>query len=216
MDHHLTNTNFADANYVDGKAAAAGEILYAYLKKWALNWIMILPRICIRRYVPIRVALSTVTLRLKTMRTAANLLEYDFDHAEVARLLFDSESLAAAKLKAEITGNIREYADGKIKAVITDEKIGAKYGMGKEDIPNLVDIPRRIEGTEIAVCIKRTNNGFRLNLRSNGKADVAEVAMKFGGGGHIKAAGATLDFDSTEKAERAVIDACKRALDKII
>lgn len=40
--------------------------------------------------------------------------------------------------------------------------------------------------------------------------------MKFGGGGHIKAAGATLDFDSTEKAERAVIDACKRALDKII
>lgn len=105
---------------------------------------------------------------------------------------------------------------GKIKAVITDEKIGAKYGMGKEDIPNLVDIPRRIEGTEIAVCIKRTNNGFRLNLRSNGKADVAEVAMKFGGGGHIKAAGATLDFDSTEKAEKAVIDACKRALDKII
>ena len=127
----------------------------------------------------------------------------------MARLLFDSESLAAAKLKAEITENIKEYADGKIKAVITDEKIGAKYGMGKEDIPNLVDIPRRIEGTEIAVCIK-------LNLRSNGKADVAEVAMKFGGGGHIKAAGATLDFDSTEKAERAVIDACKRALDKII
>ena len=152
----------------------------------------------------------------KTMRTAANLLEYDFDHAEVARLLFDSESLAAAKLKAEITENIKEYADGKIKAVITDEKIGAKYGMGKEDIPNLVDIPRRIEGTEIAVCIKRTNNGFRLNLRSNGKADVAEVAMKFGGGGHIKAAGATLDFDSTEKAEKAVIDACKKALDKII
>ena len=115
----------------------------------------------------------------------------------MARLLFDSESLAAAKLKAEITENIKEYADGKIKAVITDEKIGAKYGMGKEDIPNLVDIPRRIEG-------------------SNGKADVAEVAMKFGGGGHIKAAGATLDFDSTEKAEKAVIDACKRALDKII
>ena len=42
----------------------------------------------------------------KTMRTAANLLEYDFDHAEVARLLFDSESLAAAKLKAE---NYRKY-----------------------------------------------------------------------------------------------------------
>ena len=201
IDHHLTNTNFADANYVDGKAAAAGEILYALFEKMGIE-------------LDNDIAKDLYTA--KTMRTAANLLEYDFDHAEVARLLFDSESLAAAKLKAEITENIKEYADGKIKAVITDEKIGAKYGMGKEDIPNLVDIPRRIEGTEIAVCIKRTNNGFRLNLRSNGKADVAEVAMKFGGGGHIKAAGATLDFDSTEKAERAVIDACKRALDKII
>ena len=66
----------------------------------------------------------------KTMRTAANLLEYDFDHAEVARLLFDSESLAAAKLKAEITENIKEYADGKIKAVITDEKNRCKVRNG--------------------------------------------------------------------------------------
>ena len=66
----------------------------------------------------------------------------------------------------------------------------------------MVDIPRRIEGTEIAVCIKRTNNGFRLNLRSNGKADVAEVAMKFGGGGHVKAAGCTMTGKPEEIAEK--------------
>ena len=216
IDHHLTNTNFADANYVDGKAAAAGEILYALFEKMGIELDNDIAKDLYTAICSDTGCFKYSNVTPKTMRTAANLLEYDFDHAEVARLLFDSESLAAAKLKAEITENIKEYADGKIKAVITDEKIGAKYGMGKEDIPNLVDIPRRIEGTEIAVCIKRTNNGFRLNLRSNGKADVAEVAMKFGGGGHIKAAGATLDFDSTEKAERAVIDACKRALDKII
>lgn len=216
IDHHLTNTNFADANYVDGKAAAAGEILCALFEKMGIELDNDIAKDLYTAICSDTGCFKYSNVTPKTMRTAANLLEYDFDHAEVARLLFDSESLAAAKLKAEITENIKEYADGKIKAVITDEKIGAKYGMGKEDIPNLVDIPRRIEGTEIAVCIKRTNNGFRLNLRSNGKADVAEVAMKFGGGGHIKAAGATLDFDSTEKAERAVIDACKRALDKII
>ena len=46
------------------------------------------------------------------------------------------------------------------------KKLGAKYGMGKEDIPNLVDIPRRIEGTEIAVLHKTYKQRFRLNLRS--------------------------------------------------
>ena len=67
------------------------------LKKWALNWIMILPGIYIRQYAPILGCFKYSNVTPKTMRTAANLLEYDFDHAEVARLLFDSESLAAAK-----------------------------------------------------------------------------------------------------------------------
>lgn len=208
IDHHFTNTLFADANYVDGNAAAASEILYSLFQKMGVQ---IDDDIARNLYIGICsdtgcFKYSNVTP--KTMRTAASLLEYNFDHAEMARLLFDSETLEAAKLKAEITEGIQTYADGKIKIVVTDENAGEKYGIHKEDIPNLVDIPRRIEGTEIAVCIKRTDGGFRLNLRSNGDADVAKIAMKFGGGGHIRAAGATLHFDTAEETLEAVVSAC--------
>lgn len=208
IDHHFTNTLFADANYVDGNAAAASEILYSLFQKMGVQ---IDDDIARNLYIGICsdtgcFKYSNVTP--KTMRTAASLLEYNFDHAEMARLLFDSETLEAAKLKAEITEGIQTYADGKIKIVVTDENAGEKYGIHKEDIPNLVDIPRRIEGTEIAVCIKRTDGGFRLNLRSNGDADVAKIAMRFGGGGHIRAAGATLHFDTAEETLEAVVSAC--------
>lgn len=212
IDHHFTNTLFADANYVDGKAAATGEILFEMFQKMNVKltdeasrdlYIAICSDTGCFKY-------SNVTP--KTMRTAASLLEYDFDHAETARLLFDSETLEAAKLKAEITEGIQSYADGRIKLVMTDENAGEKYGIHKEDIPNLVEIPRRIEGTEIAVCIKHIDGGFRLNLRSNGEADVAKIAMKFGGGGHIKAAGATLHFDTPEETLEAVISACTEEL----
>lgn len=215
IDHHFTNTRFADVNYVDGEASATAEILYELFR--AMN-AQIDDDIAKDLYTALCsdtgcFKFSCVTP--KTMRAAADLLEHNFDHAEVARLLFDSESLAAAKLKAEITGGIRSYADGKIELIVTDEKLGMKYGIAKEDIPNLVDIPRRIEDTEIAVCIKKTDDGYRLNLRSNGKADVAKVAMEFGGGGHVKAAGATLHFKSDTEAEKAVVEACVKALEEM-
>lgn len=214
IDHHFTNTRFADANYVDGKAAATSEILFDLFIKMGVK---LNPDIACDLYTAICsdtgcFKYSNVTP--KTMRTAASLLEYGFDHAEAARLLFDTETLEAAKLKAEITEGIKSYADGKIKVVVTDERAGEKYGISKEDIPNLVEIPRRIEGTEIAVCIKHIETGFRLNLRSNGDADVAEVAMKFGGGGHIKAAGATLKCNTADEALKSVVKECKKALEE--
>lgn len=212
IDHHFTNTNYATANFVNGKAAAAGEILFELFEE--MN-IQIDDEIAKDLYTAICsdtgcFKYSNVTP--KTMRIAATLLEYNFDHSEIARLLFDCDSLSATRLKAEVTEGIKEYANGKIKAVITDEAIGDKYGISKENIPNLVDIPRRIEGTEIAVCIKRTDDGFRVNLRSNGSADVSAVAMSLGGGGHIKAAGALLKVSSAAEAEKAVIDACEKVL----
>lgn len=215
IDHHFTNTNFADANYVDGKAAATSEILFFMFKEMGVE---IDDDIAKNLYTAICsdtgcFKYSNVTP--KTMRTAADLLEYNFDHAELARLLFDCESLAATKLKAEVTEGIKSYADGKISLVTLEEKLGEKYGISKEDIPNLVDIPRRIAGTEIAVCIKHINDGFRINLRSNGQADVSKVAMQFGGGGHIRAAGATLHFDTPEEAEKALVDACMKALEEV-
>lgn len=215
IDHHLTNTNFADANYVDGKSSAVGEILVGLFKE------MNIP-LDDQTAADLYTAICSDTgcfkygnVKPKTMCIAAELLEYNFNHAEIARLLFDSESLEAAKLKAEITSEIKTYADGKIKIISTDENIGSKYGIDKKDIPNLVDIPRRIKGTEIAVCIKKVDDGFRMNLRSNGDADVSKVAMSFGGGGHIKAAGATLDFKNANEAEKAVVDACMSALEEI-
>ncbi len=215
IDHHLTNTYFADANYVDGKASATSEILVELFKAMNLEIDNDIAKDLYTAICSDTGCFKFSNVTPKTMRIAADLLEYDFDHAEIVRLLFDSETLAATKLKAEIMGKVESLENGKISFVITDEKIGEKYGISKEDIPNLVEIPRRIENTEIAVCIKKTDKGYRVNLRSNGRADVSKVAMQFGGGGHIKAAGATVQAKNPEEAEKMVLDACRKALEEI-
>lgn len=215
IDHHLTNTYFADANYVDGEASATAQILFELFKEMKLDIDDDIAKDLYTAICSDTGCFKYSNVTGKTMRIAADLIDYNFDHAEVVRLLFDCESIEATRLKAEIMSGIKSYENGKISLVITDEKIGEKYGICKEDIPNLVDIPRRIAGTEIAVCLKKTDGGFRLNLRSNGKADVAKVAMSFGGGGHVKAAGATIHLETCKEAEEAVVKACKEALEEI-
>lgn len=215
IDHHFTNDRFADANYVDGQASAAGEIVAILFKMMNLELDDDIAKDLYTAICSDTGSFKYSSVTPKTMRIAADLLEYDFDHAEISRLLFDTEVLSSALFEAEVTGNIQRCADGKITFVTVDEKDGEKYGIQPEDIPNLVEIPRRIEGTEIAVCIKKTRDAFRVNLRSNGDADVAKVAASFGGGGHVKAAGCTIKTGTLEEAAKSVIAMCKKAIEEM-
>lgn len=212
IDHHYTNTNFADDNYVDGSAAATGEILFELFKKMGVEL-----SDKIARYLYIAISSDTGCFKYsnvspKTMRAAADLLEFDFDHAEEARLLFDTYSLNVLKLKSELTQNVHSYADGKINVVTVEDTIYSRYGAEAKEVPNIVDIPRCIAGTEIALCIKHQNGLIRVSMRSNGNADVAAVAVKFGGGGHAKAAGCSIEAKTLEEAEKMIIEECLKVL----
>lgn len=212
IDHHKTNTNFADVNYVNANASATGEILTELFDKMGVKL-----NDKIARYLYISIASDTGCFKYsnvtaKTMRTAADLLEYDFDHAEEVRLLFDTYTLPVLKFRAEITQNVHSYENGKISVATVDDALVQKYGLDIKESPNIVDIPRCIAGTEIAVCIKHQNGVIRASLRSNGETDVSRVTEKFGGGGHAKAAGCSIDAGTLEDAEKMIVEECVKAL----
>ena len=212
IDHHVTNDGYADANYVDGNAAAAGEILYILLREMGAEINAKTARFLFTAICSDTGSFKYGNTSPRTMRIAADLMEYDFDHAEVSRKLFDCRSYNGAMLCAEVTAGIHSYENGRIRvAAVTDETY-KKYNLTAKDAPNLVDIPREIEGTEIAVCIKHQNGEIRVNLRSNGDADVAKTALEFGGGGHSRAAGCSMDTDTLEEAERLIVASLRKAL----
>lgn len=212
IDHHYTNTNFADANYVDGDASATAEILFELFGKMGVTMNKI-----IARYLYIAICSDTGCFKYsnvspKTMRCAASLLEFEFNHAEIARLLFDTYAFNVMKLKSELMQNVRSYADGKINVVTADSSLYEKYGVEAKEVPNIVDIPRCVAGTEIAVCIKRQNGDIRVSLRSNGNADVSVAAVALGGGGHAKAAGCSVEAETIEEAEKIIVEECLKAI----
>lgn len=212
IDHHVTNTLFAQANYVEGDAAATGQILCEFLPKLGIKI-----NDTIARYLYTAICADTGCFKFsnvasKTLRYTADLLEYDFDHAEIARLLFDTDSLSVTKFKAELMGSIESYADGKLSVIELSDELYEKYGIPESEVPNVVDIPRRVEGTEVALCFKPKKDGIGVNFRSNSYVDVSKISIKFGGGGHERAAGCTVHEGTMQQVKRAVIDECIREI----
>ena len=211
IDHHKTNTMFADANYVEGETSSTGEILFKVFREMGVEIDNE-----IARFLYIAICSDTGCFKYSsvtpdTLKIAAELLGYDFDAAEIARLLFDTDSLSVTKFKAELMSNIESYADGKISLVKMTADMYEKYGIPESEAPNGVEVPRRIEGTEIAVCVKEKNGRIEISLRSNGRADVAEIAEAFGGGGHRAAAGCKLTGKTIDEAAKEIIAACEKA-----
>lgn len=212
IDHHRTNTMFGDENLVMPDASATGEILALLFDQMGVNYTD-----AIAKYLYVAICSDTgrfsySNVSKQTFLIAAKLVEYNINHAEISRLLFESKDLNTELMRAELTGNIHSYCDGKLRIVSAGKDLAEKYGIAQGDIQDIVDIPRRIEGTQIAVGLKEKDGKIHVSFRSNGKADVSELAISFGGGGHAKAAGCTLEDCSLEEAEKKVVKACEEIL----
>lgn len=210
IDHHYTNTEFADYNWVEGNSAATGQMLFGFLKK--LGDINEYTAKCLYT------AISTDTGCFKysnvtpaTLRVVADLLEYNISHADITRILFDTEDYSVMQLRAKVMNSVKKYYDGKMTLVVIDEQMYNKYGVEENSVGDFVDIPRRIRGCDVAVCLKKRDDKVKISLRSNGRVNVADAAVKIGGGGHKMAAGAALDM-SIEDAEKTVVDLFKEVI----
>ena len=80
------------------------------------------------------------------------------------------------------------------------------------DHEGIVDIGRDIEGVEVSIFLKETEDGtYKISLRSNEYVNVADIALLFNGGGHIRAAGGSITGTIEQSKERLVAE-CKKHL----
>ena len=208
VDHHETNTLFADVNVVDGKASAVGEILY---ELFGILGVEIDCAIAKNLYAAISADTGSFkysNVTEKTMRIGAELIKTGIDHAEIARLLHDTDPISAIKCKAEIMQNIECYFSGKLVIVTASDELFKKYGITERDSGDIVNIAKAAEGCSIAASIRETRGIIKLSLRSNNDVSVSDIAQRFDGGGHVKAAGAKICGKSAEEVKMEVIEAC--------
>lgn len=212
IDHHHTNVGFCDVDYVDSKAPATGEILYNIFCEMGVE---ITRDIAKQLYAAISSDTGSFkysNVRPQTFLIASELIKKDIDHAEIAKRLFDTESLCVIKFKGHLMNHMEQYFDGRVNIVCATDELLKEYGVEEKNSGDIVNIPRAVEGCEIAVSIRETPEKLKVSFRSNGRYNVASIAEKFGGGGHIMAAGAAVRRKTIDEVKKEVIKYCEEVI----
>ncbi len=208
IDHHITNTEFAEFNYVVPDASATGEILYDVIAALGID----MDR-TIAEYLFIAIASDTGSFKYsnvspKTLRITAELLEQGIDNAYLSRMLFDTEFEAVMHFKGQLMSRVETYYDGRLAVLAVDKTEFEKNGVLERDMGDIVNIARMVQGAEIAVSVRETEEKVKVSFRSNGKYDVGEIAMHFGGGGHKMASGAASSKLGFVEMKEKIIEFC--------
>ena len=218
IDHHALDTPYAKHEFVDSNAAAAGEIitlLYDYAKSTGC-----ISGILTEALTPLFGAISSDTgcfkyanASARTHLCAAYLIEAGVNSAEINRLLFDSKEPSQLKAEGIAASRLETFADGKISGIAI-ELSDYENGLNIKDFETSIDIARSLAGVKCAVSVKASPTPcvFRASLRSNDDTDVSKIAAIFGGGGHIRAAGCSVEASCAKEALGKLIAELEKVL----
>ncbi len=194
IDHHISNRGDGMINVVDPSAGSACEVLYRLLDPALVD-----REIAIALYIGI--VTDTGVFRYsntspETLRTAASLLEYDFDFSSIVRDVFYARTRAQHRLMGMALSQMDLRLNGMFACCSLPLSVQQSVGAQTSDLDGISAQMALTRGVDCAVLAGELPTGeWKCSLRSNGRTDVSAIAASFGGGGHRRAAGCTVRGD---------------------
>jgi phosphoesterase RecJ-like protein len=207
IDHHRTNNYFADLNYIDMHAGATGEIVYDLIRTMGID-------IDVEMAEAIYTAITTDTGNFQYTNTTKNthlitadLFDIGIDLEKISVEVYQNIRHEKLMLLNEVIATIEMLHGGRADMAYVTQEMLKKTGALMEETEGFIETLRNISGVEISAFLKETMPGeIKVGLRAKTYGDVSAIAQSFGGGGHKKAAGCTLNM-SLEEAKKQISSA---------
>ena len=194
LDHHTTNTEFGDVNWVVSTAGSTCELVYYLLRAAGRSLDPVTASLLFAGIYTDTVGFSLPTTSAETLETAAALVRAGADVALLGERLCRSQDRSEFDLLRTIYQNTKVNADGRLAYSTASYEEIHDAGCTPSDIDEQVNIVRALRGVQLALLFTEGNRGkTRINFRGEGDVTVLDLAREFNGGGHQQAAGAVLD-----------------------
>lgn len=211
IDHHATNGAYGHVNVVEPGAAACGYVLFKILKSLGAE---VTPAIASALYTAVNTDTGSFQYGSTTpdvMRAAAELMECGADVQKINRLVYQEIPWSVLMVNKEVLNHmVAEDGIAHYSMTLSRKK---ELELSLEDTKDLVDIVRVVKGAVAAAIFEELEEGrVRVSLRSKDpRLDVASVAARFGGGGHVMAAGIRMR-GALEECRRRVLEEIRREI----
>ena len=213
LDHHRTTKDFCDYNYVVPEASATGELVFDLLQEMGTPADVEIGEALFAAITTDTGNFQYSNTTRKAFEIMTELLDWGVDTNKVSVQLYENIRLERKIIESMAFSTMNILADGKAAIAYVTQEMIEKSGALSEETENVIQQLRSIAGVEYAAFLKeKGENLVRLSLRAKTEGDVAVIAEKFGGGGHIKASGATLEMPIEEAVAAVTAEleaACK-------
>ena len=209
IDHHRSNIGFGSKNLVRPDAGACAEVLYDVIRALGVKWTT-----DIAECVYIGVSTDTGCFKFSnttahTHAVAAACLTAGIDGGEINRALFETKTMPRFQMERIIFDTMEFYEDGAIAVAVLWRADIDRTGADMDDLDSIASLTRQIEGVQIGITLtENRNKTVKVSVRTTKEMDASAICKKCGGGGHIRAAGASFDC-GIEEAKAAILAAAQ-------
>ncbi len=192
IDHHISNTMFAEHNHVEGNSSSACEVLCGFLEDSHIGKDTA-ECLYLGMVHDTGVFKHSNTSR-KTMDTAGRMLEKGVSASQIIDDSFYRKTYMQNQILGRCLLESILLLDGKIIFSYVSQKMMQLYGAVPADLDGIIDQLRVTEGVEVAILVREEGvREHKVSMRSNGKVDVSKICCLFGGGGHKMASGCMMN-----------------------
>ncbi len=192
IDHHISNSGCGDVNIIEPDRSSTAELLYDLM-----NPQMIDESIAVAIY--LGMVHDTGVFRYSntsphTLQIAAELIKFGFDFPKLVDETFFEKTYVQSQIMGRAVLESVRFLDNKCIVSVVNRKMMQFYQADAKDLDGIVNQLIAVKDIECAIFMYETGTlEYKISMRSKGKVDVSKVAVKFGGGGHVRAAGCTMN-----------------------
>lgn len=212
VDHHMNNNIDVADKKADPAASSTCELLYDLIPPERIT-----REIAECLYVGIITDTGVFQYSCtspSTMTTAGKLMKYGIDYPTIVQRTFFEKTYPQLRMLGYSISKSVLHNDGRIISCVISQEEMDKYGAGVDDMDGIASEMRNTRGVEVSVFLyQNPDHTYKLSLRSGSYVDVAAIASKLGGGGHVRAAGATI-YDPPQAALKQIVDMVQTEIDR--
>lgn len=192
IDHHISNQGCGDVNIIESDRSSTSELLYELMDRAQINE-------DIAKALYIGIVHDTGVFQYsntspRTLEIVSQLIKFGFDFPKIISETFYEKTYIQSQIMGRAILESIRFMDGKCIVSVLSRKTMDFYKVEAKDLDGIVNQLMIVKGVECAIFMYEIKSmEYKVSMRSGGRVNVAEIAVKFGGGGHVRAAGCTMN-----------------------